>query len=373
MASSASAAGGARSSAGHAFISYVHQDTAHVDRLQQILEDADIPVWRDTADLWPGQDWRAQIRGAITRDALAFIACFSRASMARGQSYQYEELTLAIEQLRQRPHDVTWLIPVRFHDCLIPDTDIGGGRTLRYLQYADLFGAGHTESAGRLVRVISTILGHPAETDGRSTLATISPEVMIAEPEDPSDAGFTPPVRSVVFVETREPIDDLSACYVTDQALGGTTGLGHAPFHVSTSRWRIRSEFLLRSVADVIIGYTTTRARRKVQRFQWDGYDHEYEWNGPGADGSHLSALHQIMQARQAAGRGAEAKPTGNQSLDPHSSAASQASLATARIVLRGGPQDGEIAHHARHPADYVAFAGGRLERPAFSGRLNWA
>jgi len=73
--------------AGHAFISYVREDSAHVDRLQQVLQGAGIPVWRDTAHLWPGQDWRARIRNAITRDALAFLACFSRASMARGQSY----------------------------------------------------------------------------------------------------------------------------------------------------------------------------------------------------------------------------------------------------------------------------------------------
>jgi hypothetical protein len=56
-----------------------------VDRLQQKLEQAGIPVWRDKASLWPGEDWRVNIRRAITDDALAFIACFSRRSASRSK------------------------------------------------------------------------------------------------------------------------------------------------------------------------------------------------------------------------------------------------------------------------------------------------
>jgi hypothetical protein len=62
--------------AGHAFISYVREDSHEVDKLQRELEAAGISVWRDTADLWSGEDWRAKIRRAITDNALVFIACF---------------------------------------------------------------------------------------------------------------------------------------------------------------------------------------------------------------------------------------------------------------------------------------------------------
>ena len=117
--------------AGHAFISYVREDTRQVDQLQRALRAAGIPVWRDTEDLWPGEDWRKKIRHAISQNALVFIACFSQASLARAKSYQNEELTLAIEQLRRRPQDDLWLIPVRLDKCEIPDLDIGGGRTLK--------------------------------------------------------------------------------------------------------------------------------------------------------------------------------------------------------------------------------------------------
>jgi hypothetical protein len=145
--------------AGHVFISYVHEDSSQVDRLQQVLRSAGIPVWRDTAALWPGEDWRAKIRSAITDNALVFIACISRASLARSKSYQYEELMLAIEQLRLRRPDCPWLIPVRFDECEIPGWDIGGGRTLASLQRADLFGGHSGDEAARLVVAIKRILG----------------------------------------------------------------------------------------------------------------------------------------------------------------------------------------------------------------------
>lgn len=150
--------------AGHAFLSYVREDAAAARRLQRKLEAAGIRVWLDTADIWPGDDWRAGIRRAITGDALAFIACFSRKSLSRASSYQNEELNLAIEQLRLRQPDAPWLIPVRFDDCEIPDLDIGRGRTLATIQRVDLFGAGYAENAARLIEAIQRILGSPAGT-----------------------------------------------------------------------------------------------------------------------------------------------------------------------------------------------------------------
>lgn len=140
--------------AGHAFISYVREDSRDVDMLQRVLEAAGVSVWRDTADLWPGEDWRAKIRRAITDDALVFIACFSSRSIARGKSYQNEELVLAIEQLRLRPPDYPWFMPVRFDNCEIPDRDLGDGRTLNSFTRADLFGSRRERNLERLVTAI---------------------------------------------------------------------------------------------------------------------------------------------------------------------------------------------------------------------------
>jgi TIR domain len=164
----AARATGKKEAPGHVFISYVREDSHQVDQLQSTLHAAGIPVWRDTADLWPGEDWRAKIRSAINDKALVFLACFSARSLGRARSYQNEELVLAIEQLRLRPPDHPWLIPVRFDDCQIPDRDIGGGRTLSSIQRADLFGDRRGDQLQRLTAAILRILGQPstADTDG---------------------------------------------------------------------------------------------------------------------------------------------------------------------------------------------------------------
>jgi hypothetical protein len=159
--------------AGHAFISYVREDSRRVDQLQRTLQTAGIPVWRDTDDLWPGEDWRLKIRTAITDNALVFIACFSQASLARGRTYQNEELTLAIEQLRLRRPDDPWLIPVRLDECEIPDRDIGGGRTLTSIQRVDLFGERSGEGATRLVAAVLRILRRQADAGGLQDPMTV--------------------------------------------------------------------------------------------------------------------------------------------------------------------------------------------------------
>ncbi len=150
--------------AGHVFLSYVREDSPAIDRLQEALEMAGFRVWRDTRDLWPGEDWRSRIRAAITDSALVFLACFSRASVARARSYQNDELTLAIDELRRRPIERPWLIPIRLDDCDIPDRDIGGGRTLGSLQRSDLFGAQAQTAARRLIMMIGQLLDPPALT-----------------------------------------------------------------------------------------------------------------------------------------------------------------------------------------------------------------
>jgi TIR domain len=146
-----------REVAGHAFISYVREDADRVDKLQRILTRAGIPVWRDTVGLLPGQDWRAEIRRAITNNAFVFIACFSRNSIAREVSYQNKELILAVDHLLSRRPDAPWLIPVRFDDCDIPDLELGGSRTLRSIQCADLFGEGYVNAGKRLVEAVKQI------------------------------------------------------------------------------------------------------------------------------------------------------------------------------------------------------------------------
>jgi hypothetical protein len=172
---------------GHAFISYVREDERHVDRLQKFLEARGVPVWRDTARLLPGEDWKKEIRQVIAADNLAFIACFSKNSETREKSHQRDELLLAIDQLRLRSPDRPYLIPVRFDDCPIPDLEIGRGQTLRSLQRVDLFGKQREANAEKLLEGVQHILRPPPE-DGQRHPRIAKQQAAIAAPVD-ADSG----------------------------------------------------------------------------------------------------------------------------------------------------------------------------------------
>jgi predicted NBD/HSP70 family sugar kinase len=175
---------GTNSGPGHAFISYVREDAERVDRLQRILTAAGIKVWRDTANLWPGQDWKIEISQAISTGSLAFIACFSEHSQHRTRSYQNEELILAADQMRLRPPGETWIIPIRFADCSLPFVDLGAGRNLNSLQRIDMFGSSWELGGARLLAAVLRIIGIPVDSAG--------PGLPAGQPAHPAGAGLKP-------------------------------------------------------------------------------------------------------------------------------------------------------------------------------------
>lgn len=156
----------------HVFISYVREDSDKVDALCKALEVAHIPYWRDRKDLGPGDAWRAKIKAAIKEGSLVFLACFSENSRGRDKSYMNEELTLAVEEFRQMPPGRVWLIPVRFDEGDVPEWDLGAGRSLSDLNYADLLGDDRTVNTVELIATISNLLGEK-QLDAASTLAAV--------------------------------------------------------------------------------------------------------------------------------------------------------------------------------------------------------
>ena len=136
----------------HVFISYCHENKTIVDRLCQTLASHDIHIWLDRDNIGPGTPWKQAIQQAIQHGDF-FIACFSTEANARNQTYMSEELKIAIEELHRRPVDKAWFIPVKLNECEIPDIDIGGGETLRTLQYVDLYENWETG----IQRLLSTI------------------------------------------------------------------------------------------------------------------------------------------------------------------------------------------------------------------------
>lgn len=142
----------------HAFISYCHENKAIVDRLYEAFISRGIKVWLDRNNLEPGMRWKEAIQQAIHQGAY-FIACFSQESNARDQTYMREELSLAVEKLRERPFDKGWFIPVKLNECEIPDIDIGGGDTLHDLQYVKLYENWETG----IQRIVDVMLSESAQ------------------------------------------------------------------------------------------------------------------------------------------------------------------------------------------------------------------
>ena len=138
------------------FVSYTHADSARVVDIVQVLEELGIPTWVDVGNLKPGLRWKAQIRDAIIQSPAA-ILCLSSAYIAKDRTYVNEELTLMIEELRQRRVDRVWLLVVRLDECVVPDRLIGAGESLRDLQYIDLF-PDVEASLGELVAALSSVL-----------------------------------------------------------------------------------------------------------------------------------------------------------------------------------------------------------------------
>ncbi|RWM13555.1 MAG: toll/interleukin-1 receptor domain-containing protein [Mesorhizobium sp.] len=137
----------------HAFISYVREDAKVVGYICEILRKNNVKYWQDIDDIDPGKRWKGTIRQAIEKGAF-YVACFSTAWQAREVTYANEELTIAIDQLRLRPTDRAWFIPIKLDQCEIPDRDIGGGETLRSIQAIDLPKEGWRRGLEKLLRAL---------------------------------------------------------------------------------------------------------------------------------------------------------------------------------------------------------------------------
>jgi hypothetical protein len=139
----------------HVFISYVSDDVSSVEKLERDLRALGVNGWLDKKRLKPGQRWRDELRRAI-REGAAFIAVFSNASESRERSYMREELNLAIDELRLRPRDRTWFIPVLLSNVKLPELSIGPNEYLSDIQYTSLV-SGWDERVAELAEVIAQI------------------------------------------------------------------------------------------------------------------------------------------------------------------------------------------------------------------------
>lgn len=139
----------------YVFLSYVRENSADVDRIANELRAHGISLWLDRSDIRPGSRWKTAIRQAI-HSGHFFLAVFSREYTRRTHTYMNEELTLAIEGLRQKPRNRTWFIPLCLSPCDLSVWPIGAGETMAELQFVDL----QDNWTDGMSRVIATILDH---------------------------------------------------------------------------------------------------------------------------------------------------------------------------------------------------------------------
>jgi hypothetical protein len=137
----------------HVFLSHVREDAERIERLASALEARKIKTWIDRHHIKPGQRWQKAIEDAI-RSGAFFVACFSKASAVRARSYMNEELQIAIEEIRLRPTEISWFLPIRLDNCEIPDRPIGPGFSMRSLQWLDMF-PDWAEGVERLAQTIA--------------------------------------------------------------------------------------------------------------------------------------------------------------------------------------------------------------------------
>jgi hypothetical protein len=116
----------------------VRQNRDVVDRLATELKNRGVTVWLDRNDIEPGTRWRDAIKKAI-QSGKFFIACFSREFNERNKSYMNEELTLAIDELRERPSEKNWFIPILVNETYIPSRRISNAEDLSHRQAIRLY------------------------------------------------------------------------------------------------------------------------------------------------------------------------------------------------------------------------------------------
>jgi len=142
------------------FISYCHDNTDKATRLHADLVSQGEQVWWDK-DVLPGQNWKHEIKNAM-RSSCAIILCFSKQTEARSQSGLYPEARDALEMYRAFSPGVSFIFPIRFCDCTIPQFEIDGTTSLEHIQRIDLFPTSKwDERIQLLIKALRRAPNHP--------------------------------------------------------------------------------------------------------------------------------------------------------------------------------------------------------------------
>ena len=113
------------------FLCHSSGDKAVVRELHSRLKNDGIDPWLDEEELFPGQNWEAEIAAAV-RLCDAVAVCLSRKGVDR-EGYIHKEITIALDIAERKPEGTVFIIPVRLEqEVEVPDR-------LRKWQWANLF------------------------------------------------------------------------------------------------------------------------------------------------------------------------------------------------------------------------------------------
>jgi hypothetical protein len=138
-----------------------------------------------------------------------------------------EELLLAIEQLRLRPRDRQWFMPVVLDRCTIPDYPIGAGETLQDLHHLD-FSADWDAAISQLVRAISpdAAAGAADVPPANAQPAATSPRSAAPRQLPPATGSFTGRTRELAELTTALTDAQRDRRTVVISSIGGMGGIG---------------------------------------------------------------------------------------------------------------------------------------------------
>jgi TIR domain-containing protein len=114
------------------FLTYAHSDKKAVRKIYHRLIRNQINIWLDEKRLFPGQNWKYEIRQAILSSNIV-IVCLSRQFNKQG-GFRHEELQIALEKAGSLSDGEIFIIPARLEKCDLPES-------LRQWQCVDLFEA----------------------------------------------------------------------------------------------------------------------------------------------------------------------------------------------------------------------------------------
>ncbi|MCW5982424.1 MAG: TIR domain-containing protein [Bryobacteraceae bacterium] len=125
------------------FLCHTSGDKKEIRNLYLRLKADGVDPWLDEENLLPGQDWKCEIRNAVSTSDVVLVCLSSRSIHKPG--YVQKEIMFALDTADEQPENTIFVIPLRIEECEVPD------RLSRW-QWVDLFAP---SGYGRLIRALA--------------------------------------------------------------------------------------------------------------------------------------------------------------------------------------------------------------------------